>query len=697
MRLTDEMRQRIAKMAGEANRGSAQDSTRANLLARYLAEPDPELPEIEGRSKFRATDVSDVVSTIHAEVLDMLTAAEHMVTFRPLNPDDREAAQIESEAVRHVFWQRNPGYEILSTWVLEALIGQVSYVRHGWETRHEVEVTEYDRLSPDELMQLEMSLAVDADEGRISEMEIESTPLDVNPETGEPVAFKVRVRAVHHSDQLIIRNVPQEELVIAEDWSSVSLEDCPFVAHRRELRAGELVAMGFDREQVAELSSGDDVATSEIELTREIGLETTPDESDEIDAASRTVTVVEMWLRMDINDDGIDELVHAWASSNGKVLRWADGEEAVEEVSGIPIVAITPRLVPHRHVGQSVAELIVPIQQVNTALVRHTLDNLYAVNYARPQFDETLAGKHLYEDLTSPKHGAPIRTGGAQIEWIRPPSVIDTTLPLIETFAAMREERAGATRYNQGLDANSLNKTATGVSQIMAAGLKRIKMIARTMAETGIADLFRSLHRELRIGQWREIAYEVGGNWRVTNPREWRRRHDVIVHVGGAAAERMERVGMLDRLLDRQGQALQAGLPVVTPEDVYNTASDMLREAGIRNPDRYLTNPSDIPPPPQKADPAQELVAAQVQQVIVDAQKKAAEIELEREKLARDAELEREKLALQAEIEREKLAIQARLKERELEIRERELALKEAEMISQQSDATIERLEGEGG
>ena len=125
--------------------------------------------------------------------------------------------------------------------------------------------------------------------------------------------------------------------------------------------------------------------------------------------------------------------------------------EAIDEVSCIPISSLTPYIVPHRHIGRSVAEIVDDIQKVKTVLLRHTLDNIYLTNYARPHFDENMAGENTFTDLANPAPGAPVRTGGAEVIYNMPPSVIGTTLPLLEKFDDLKETRTGATRYNQGL------------------------------------------------------------------------------------------------------------------------------------------------------------------------------------------------------------------------------------------------------
>ena len=57
----------------------------------------------------------------------------------------------------------------------------------------------------------------------------------------------------------------------------------------------------------------------------------------------------------------------------------------------------------------------------------------------------------------------------------------------------VREVRTGVTKYNQGLDSDTLNKTATGINTIMNQTQMRSELIARIFAETGVKDLFRKI------------------------------------------------------------------------------------------------------------------------------------------------------------------------------------------------------------
>ena len=82
------------------------------------------------------------------------------------------------------------------------------------------------------------------------------------------------------------------------------------------------------------------------------------------------------------------------------------------------------------------------------------------------------------------------------------------------------ENKTGVSRYNQGLDASSLNKTATGISQIMSASQQRIELLARCFAETGVKDLFHNL-AEMNIN-FLDIptAIRINSEWKTVRPED---------------------------------------------------------------------------------------------------------------------------------------------------------------------------------
>ena len=122
--------------------------------------------------------------------------------------------------------------------------------------------------------------------------------------------------------------------------------------------------------------------------------------------------------------------------------------------------------------------------------------------------------------MTTPRFVCVARGPDGGVSYPAPATnVTPAILQAVEYVDSLRENRTGVTKYNQGLDANSLNKTATGIRSIMTASQKKILLIARIFAETGVKSAMRRMHRNLRKGPVKEMAAKLRNKWIEVNPR----------------------------------------------------------------------------------------------------------------------------------------------------------------------------------
>jgi hypothetical protein len=268
-----------------------------------------------------------------------------------------------------------------------------------------------------------------------------------------------------------------------------------------------------------------------------------------------------------------------------------------------------------------------------------------------------------------------------------PPSVGTTTLPLLELFDSLKETRTGATRYNQGLDAETLNKTAAGMGMIMNASQKKTLLIARTFAETMLRDLMLGIHRDLRAGPMKELAIKLKGQWVTVNPRTWADRTDMTVKIGGTSRD--EKRTALMMISQAQEKLAMGGSRLVGEAQFYATAAELAATFGFRDVSRFFADPATLPrlsPPPP--EPHMQLAQAQMQMMQqdaerrfglevekfrLDAQKVIAELQMKAQELARkeaetagkietDGEkldLDRKKAVMQDDFQRDKLEVEA--------------------------------------
>jgi hypothetical protein len=212
----------------------------------------------------------------------------------------------------------------------------------------------------------------------------------------------------------------------------------------------------------------------------------------------------------------------------------------------------------------------------------------------------------------------------------------------------MKEKRTGITAYNQGLDSNSLNKTATGVAQIMNAAQQRIELVARTFAETGVKELFTLVHHLVRTTLTKPDIVRMRNKWVEVDPREWKARKDLSISVGLGAGNKDQQLTHLMSILQMQKEAIQIG--ITNPEKIYNALAKLTQNAGFKNPEEFWVNPANSPPP-QPQGPSIEEQAIQAQKEI-DAMKvqgenarKVAELEERQRKDAADYDMKQRQLA----------------------------------------------------
>jgi hypothetical protein len=305
-------------------------------------------------------------------------------------------------------------------------------------------------------------------------------------------------------------------------------------------------------------------------------------------------------------------------------------------------------------------------------LTRQYLDSLYLANNPRTYVNVD-AGVNL-GDLLDNRIGGIVRGKRPMMEALSPlvtSVVAQPALQGIEFMDTRREIRTGITRYNQGLEADSLNKTATGVSKIMTASQQRLQMIARIMAETGVKDLFKLLLKLVCKHQDKAATIRLRNSWVQFDPRTWSDEMDASVNVGLGTGDKQELVQNLMLVLNEQKQLMAAGSPMFDQAKLYNAYRALLKAMNVKGMDLFFNDPAKVQAPPP-APPA-----PMPEQILAEAQKEVEMIKLQgqREKIAADKELKQ---------------LDLQIKTVELQIKERELALKEAVAAREQQRKDFE-------
>jgi hypothetical protein len=237
---------------------------------------------------------------------------------------------------------------------------------------------------------------------------------------------------------------------------------------------------------------------------------------------------------------------------------------------------------------------------------------------------------------------------------------------MMEFLEGVKESRTGITRYNQGLDSSSLNKTATGVTRVMNASYARLQSIAKIYSQTGMKRLGKLLLRLFVEGGFKERVVKLRGKWVRVDPSTWNADMSVTVEVGMGVGQAAERMSNLAQILELQGALHERGLGgyMVEPQHVYNAVADMTRAVGIAGgaPDRYFANPMEKgPPPPPEPTPEEIREQNQNQDRMTARQLEAQEVERHATADKEIAEFRHIELANQINLEEQKLALEERL------------------------------------
>ena len=636
---------------------------RQEALEYYLREPYGN--EVEGKSQIVTGEVAEVVDGALPQLIRVFTSTDGVVEFQPVNDGDEPFAQQATEYCNWVFYRDNDGFLILHNWFKDALLQKTGIVKAYWDEKIDVTKESYEDLSDDQLIMLMQDEDLEVVEQKTEE-EIEEI---TDPMTGQVFQnvkreHYVKVKRTKKDGRVVVENVPPEEFLISK--RARTIQDSPFVAHRRMMTRSELIAMGFKKDIVETLQSGDTLEFSPDRIARYSRGEQ-PNSMGSQDESMEVVEVYECYIKVDYNNDGIAELRRVVYASN----------EVLEdmECDYIPFHSLCPIPIPHKFYGQSLADRALDLQLIKSTVLRQMLDNLYLTNNYRVGAVE---GQVNLDDLLTSTAGGVVRMKNPNA--IVPLTVQPTTsgsFPMLEYLDGVQARRTGVSDSQNGIDPNILqNVTAAAVSAMSQASAGKLELIARIFAETGVKSLFKGILHLLCKYQDKERLIRINGKFVPFNPREWHDQYNVSINVGLGTGTRQEQLATMQMILQKQEQIIQQyGLsnPLVNLMQYRNTLAKFINMAGFKDAAQFMNeitpeqNEALSQPQPEKLDPnteaAKVLAEVEREKAVIRAQTEAAKLELEREQMQLDnarkaLELQQQELKQNTELALKQLKIE---------------------------------------
>lgn len=590
---------------------------RVKSVRSYLRRPYG--TEQDGRSQVVASDVFDAVEGMLPDLVDMFVSSDKAVVFDPEGPEDEEAAEQVTKACNHVFYRQNNGFLTLYQAGKDALMLRTGGVKWWWEEKRTPEWTTYRAVSE---MQLAAHLTANPDAEVVSRDEY--TPSEEEMQKAQaagievPPLYTVRLKTVKKKGRVRVEAIPPDEIQISRRHTSLLMDECLYVAHVCERSLSDIRELGF-RVSIEDIkASRSDSAESDLEALRDQYGDNWRDRND-LDEASMLGWLREEYVLLDFDGDGIAE--------RRRIVRLGNRILENVEVSHVPLAIWTPYILTHRWEGLSVADLVDDFQRIRTEIWRAQLDNLDLANNQETVVTVNSQGEPQadIDDLLNRRPGGIIREKiqGAVRPYVERWQGIEA-MPMLESLEVAKENRTGFTRYSSGLDSDSLNKTATGVTKIMNASQKRMKLMARIMAEALVAPMFRGIFKTLSDYCMEKLSMKLTNGFVQYDPQEWRDAYNMSINVGIGTGDTFQQQQMLMQLAGVQFTLLQSPLArLVDPQNVYNLHARLVESAGFKNPSEFLTDPKTLPPPqPMPPDPKMQIEQAKL---MLDWQKFQAE------------------------------------------------------------------------
>jgi hypothetical protein len=569
-------------------------------------------------------------------LVEIFTAGDDVVEFSATKQADEPAAAQTTDVVNHVFYQMNPGWQVLYTWFKDTLIQKNGIVKAWWDPTPKTVREEYRGLTDIQLAMILMDNSVkpvehsaypDAAALQAAQVQYQQAmqhykqvaqqplppaqpgmPPPQPPQPPQPPSpqsipqlHDIAIIRTTASGQVCVENVPPEEFLISR--KSKRITD-GFSGHRVRRTISYLRQQGYAN--VDDITSDEMPAAdmSQEAITRR-SLEDAPYRIDDGngDESMREVWLTECYMPIDYDGDGIAE----WR----KIVRAGNGILENVPIDGPPFASLCAVPLPHLFFGRSPAEQAMPTQRLKTTIWRGMIDNMQMLINGRTY---AVNGEVNLDDLLSNRPNGVVRVKGPQSVGPLQQGMTNTAsvAQLLEMADQDKQDRTGVMKLTQGSDADIMNETAAGNAAMTDRSNQRIKLIARIFAETGVKDLFILIQKLLAQYQDRAMTMKLRGEWVDVDPRAWKNDYAMTVNVGLGTGDKTKAIQHVTMLGQAQAQALQIG--VATPTNIYNTLSKLPPLLGYKNAEEFFTDPSKQPPQQPKPDPKLQQIQAKGQQ-----------------------------------------------------------------------------------
>lgn len=654
--------------------------SQAEAMDRFHARPYGN--ETPGRSQVVTHDVEDTINWIMPALMRTFEPSDELITCDDDSVEDGSDVLVSTaQYLRHVFFKQVGGEDIIHDFIFDGLLQKVGVIRTAWEMprpsppviREGVTTEQLLRYANDPEYQI-LEIAADDDGEQQSAADIapqpqiagpaqpqvpmnpgeqqpepgalpglmaqptqpqapglmaqpqqpQATPLQPVMPEGVPFAatYSIKLQKTPRTGKPIVETVQPEMFLITSRAKSIDVAS--YHGARFETFLADIIG---DYPEHAHLLDPDGNYASKPSDEAELDSDTRmlarfPEEQDTGSRGTDDKYREKVWLKIEYLrcDYDRDDLVEL-----RRIVRVGDIILENDIVEESEFTAWSPIRVSHRAIGRSLADTLVDIQKIRTALTRRAMDGLSQSLTPRTFYNKRIENNDptFVDQLLDHDVGSAIGVDGNPNEAVMiqvTPDVSAAAFQAIEYWDRRSEEASGVNRHAMGIQPQAITDTKGGIENLQSAANARVEQVARHVGKA----LSVALGKLLRIivrHQHTPAIFKVSGKRVQWDSRQVSDEMSVSVHVGMTAESREKRIAFLGGILASQKEILmQMGPsnPICGLKHLRHTLGQMVNVGGYRDSSPFFAEiPEGWQPPPDGPDP--KLAEAQGKQQLAQA------------------------------------------------------------------------------
>ncbi len=591
----------------------------------YLAKKEHyehKFPRLSETSEFCSRDIKSTIKWMLPSLVEPFLGTDDPVDIRAVNIDDDEKAKKVQQLLKYQLQRKNAYPAFIESEWKDALKYNWCVAKVWW--KREVERKRYKQMISSRDTEYVILLEQEEAAGNVEIVDVK--PLKEAPDIAILTFDKVTVTA----NNPVVQYMSPDELRYTPDGRNV--QDAKFIAHRKivngdylKQKEAEGVYKNVDKAMRDYQNGSGDTRPDELQVLSNRELDTIGTRLSDDDLASQQFELYECYLHVDYNNDGRFEsiIVHAIGETPIRISK--------NDMDMAPFFHFSAESDPINafNENEGFTDDLEQMQDLKTAIFRQIITNVAKNNSPQTFLNnnvdiDALINNDEYVLCDTTDNPATQVSVGGQLP------ISPLSMEVVQYAQNEIEAQSGSTRYNQGLDSNSLNKTATGITAILGQAEKRMKQMSRMFAENFIVPIFKYIILLNQKYMDQEQLIRLTNENIVITKDELNIDYDLIINVGLGPGTKEAMIQYLMVMINQIYPILaQAGL--ITPNSWYNIVTELLEKMGIRNVANYILDPNSKEAAAFKAEQEEKAKQAAMMQMQAEMQKAQMEIEKARQ------------------------------------------------------------------